>query len=73
MPLIITSNGIMNDSPLTARERDVLELIAKGFKQSQIAEALSINQQTAKTHIKNAYKKLGVHNKVDALRKSGIW
>ena len=73
MPLIITSNGIMNDSPLTARERDVLELIAKGFKQSQIAEALSINQQSAKTHIKNAYKKLGVHNKVDALRKSGIW
>ena len=73
MPLIITSNGIMNDSPLTARERDVLELIAKGFKQSQIAEALSINQQTTKIHIKNPYKKLGVHNKVDALRKSGIW
>ena len=73
MPLIITPNGIMNDSPLTARERDVLELMARGLQQKQIARNLSITMETARTHIKNAYKKLGVHNKVDALRKSGIW
>lgn len=73
MPLIITPNGIMNDSPLTARERDVLELMARGLKQKQIAQDLSITMETARTHIKNAYKKLGVHNKVDALRRSGIW
>ena len=63
----------MNDSPLTTRERDVLELIARGLKQKQIALDLSITTETARTHIKNAYKKLGVHNKVDALRKAGIW
>ena len=73
MPLIITPNGIMNDSPLTARERDVLELMARGLKQKQIAQDLSITMETARTHIKNAYKKLGVHNKVDALRRSGIF
>ena len=73
MPLIITPNGIMNDSPLTARERDVLELMARGLKQKQIARDLSITMETARTHIKNAYKKLGAHNKVDALRRSGIW
>ena len=73
MPLIITPNGIMNDSPLTARERNVLELMAKGLKQKQIAGELFINMETARTHIKNAYKKLGAHNKVEALRKSGIW
>ena len=73
MPLIITPNGMMDESPLTARERDVLELIAQGLKQKQIARDLSITMETARTHIKNAYKKLGVHNKVDALRKAGIW
>ena len=73
MPLIITTNGIINDSPLTVRNRDVLELMARGLKQKQIAQDLSITMETARTHIKNAYKKLGVHNKVDALRRSGIW
>jgi DNA-binding CsgD family transcriptional regulator len=73
MPLIISPNGLMTESPLTPRERDVLELIAKGLKQRQIAVQLLISMETARKHIKNAYKKLGAHNKVDALRKSGIW
>lgn len=73
MPLLITPTGIMNDSPLTPRERDVLLLIANGLQQKQIAEKLSINIETARKHIKNAYKKLGAHNKVDALLKSGMW
>lgn len=62
----------MNDSPLTARERDVFQLIANGLQPKQIAETLSISTETARKHIKNAYKKLGAHNKVDALRKSGM-
>ena len=73
MPLIISSNGLMTDSPLTPRERDVLELVAKGLKQRQVADQLSITMETARKHIKNAYKKLGAHNKVDALRRAGIW
>lgn len=73
MPLIITPDGIINDSPLTSRERDVLQLIANGLQQKQIAEKLSITIETARKHIKNAYKKLGAHNKVDALRKAGMW
>jgi DNA-binding NarL/FixJ family response regulator len=73
MPLVISPTGLLSNSPLTPRERDVLELIAKGLKQKQIAESLSISMETARKHIKNAYKKLGAHNKVDALRKAGIW
>lgn len=73
MPLIITPEGTICDSPLTPRERNVLELMAKGLKQKQIALRLSITMDTTRTHIKNAYRKLGAHNKVDALRKSGIW
>jgi DNA-binding CsgD family transcriptional regulator len=73
MPLLISSTGLLSNSPLTPRERNVLELIATGLKQKQIAERLSISMETARKHIKNAYKKLDAHNKVDALRKSGIW
>jgi LuxR family maltose regulon positive regulatory protein len=73
MPLIVTPYGIITDCPLTARERDVLHLLANGLQQKQIANKLFITIQTTRTHIKNAYKKLGAHNKVDALRKSGIW
>ncbi len=73
MPLIITPNGTISNSPLTPRERDVLHLISNGLQQKQIAKNLSISTETARKHIKNAYKKLGAHNKVDALRKSGMW
>jgi DNA-binding CsgD family transcriptional regulator len=73
MPLIITPNGIINDCPLTTRERDVLQLIADGLQQKQIAEKLSISPETVKKHLKNAYKKLGAHNKVQALRNAGIF
>lgn len=73
MALHINGNGIIAHNPLTPRERDVLELMAKGLKQRQIGEHLSISMETARKHIKNAYKKLDAHNKVDALRKAGIW
>ena len=73
MSLIITANGTMAESPLTSRERAVMELMAKGLRQRQIAIHLFITMETVRKHIKNAYKKLGAHNKVDALRKAGIW
>lgn len=73
MPLIITPNGIINDSPLTSRERDVLQLIGSGLQQKEIAERLSISPETVKKHLKNVYKKLGAHNKVQALRKAGLF
>lgn len=73
MSLIITPTGIITECPLTLRERNVMELMATGLRQRQIADQLSIKMETARKHIKNAYKKLGAHNKVDALRKAGIW
>ena len=73
MPMIITPLGLINETPLTLRERNVLELVAKGMQQKEVAKKLNISLETVKKHMKNAYKKLGAHNKVDALRKSGIW
>ena len=46
---------------LTARESQVLKLIASGCTYSQTAEHLGISLHTVTTHIKNLYRKLDVH------------
>ena len=46
---------------LTARESQVLRLIASGCTYSQTAERLGISLHTVTTHIKNLYRKLDVH------------
>lgn len=58
---------------LTKREVEVLHFLAKGCTCKQISERLFISYETAKRHIKNLYKKLNAKNKVDALRKSGLF
>jgi PAS domain S-box-containing protein len=50
-------------SPLTAREREVVALIALGQETSSIAQTLFISVETVRTHIRNAMAKLGVHNR----------
>jgi len=46
---------------LTTREIDVLELLAQGCSYAQIGERLGISAHTVASHIKNGYRKLGVH------------
>lgn len=45
---------------LTPRERDVLQLIARGCTYAQVADRLGISLHTVTTHVKNTYRKLGV-------------
>lgn len=71
MTLIVNADGMMNSSPLTTRERDILNLWARGFQQKQIAAQLILSPQTVKKHLRNVYKKLNAHNKVQALTKAG--
>ena len=71
MPLVVLANGMINNSPITAREREILNLWAKGWQQRQIAETLSLSPGTVKKHLRNIYKKLNAHNKVQALSKAG--
>ena len=47
---------------LTPREREVLELIARGRNRQYVAKKLVISEGTAKTHIKRIYAKLGIHS-----------
>ncbi len=51
---------------LTEREKEVLELIVQGKSNPQIAKELVLSIHTVKAHLESIFKKLGVHNKVQA-------
>lgn len=61
---------IEKDYELTKREIEVLEQISKGLSYDQISENLFISYGTARKHVENIYKKMKVHNKVEALEKA---
>ncbi len=51
---------------LTAREREVLSMAARGRSNALIGDELFITAQTVKFHLSNAYRKLGVQNRTEA-------
>jgi DNA-binding NarL/FixJ family response regulator len=52
--------------PLTGREREVLELLARGWSNRRISKELSISEATVRTHVSHILGKLGVSNRVEA-------
>jgi DNA-binding NarL/FixJ family response regulator len=54
--------------PLTLRETEVLELLAQGLANKQIAARLSISEHTVKFHVSSIYTKLGVASRTEAVR-----
>jgi DNA-binding CsgD family transcriptional regulator len=53
--------------PLTGREREILELVAAGKTNAEIAEAIWIAPGTVRKHLENVYEKLGVHSRTAAV------
>ncbi len=50
--------------PLTARERQIAEAIARGLRNKQIADELGLSAETVKRHLASIYGKLALHGRV---------
>jgi len=61
-----TGPGEMKPEALTAREADVLAMVAKGLRNTEVAQALGLAESTIATHIKNIYRKLGISSRAEA-------
>lgn len=59
-----------NKLGLSKREIEVLELLAQGFSNQEIADKLFVSLNTTKTHISNIYSKLNVKRRTQAIQKA---
>lgn len=58
------------DARLTTREDEILDLLGKGLRNHEIADVLGISDETVKTHVKSVFRKLGVSDRVEAVREA---
>ena len=54
--------------PLTAREKEVLQLMAEGMANKQIALSLGISEHTVKFHLSSLYAKMNVSSRTEAIK-----
>lgn len=54
---------------LSAREREILDLLAAGYRYKEISDKLFLGVETVRTYIRNIYSKLQVHSRTDAVNK----
>src|ERR1700732_1199655 len=52
-------------SPLSPREREIVPLVAQGYKNKEMAEKMFISEQTVKNHLHNIFDKLGVSDRLE--------
>jgi NarL family two-component system response regulator LiaR len=64
---VLAIEGNVTDTPLSEREIEVLELLAKGMTNKEIASALFISRATVKSHIENILRKLEASDRAGAV------
>ena len=70
LPLFLAEDGQDDPGePLTERESQVLQLLARGLANKQIASVLGISEHTVKFHVSSIYSQLGVTNRAEAVRR----
>lgn len=62
----------VEDSPITAREAQVIAAVAEGASHKEVATRLGLSTHTVNNHIKNVYAKLHVNGRSEALRKARL-
>ena len=67
----INAGPAESDSKLTAREREVLELLSRGMSNVEIGKKLFISDTTVKFHVGNILRKLGVSRRAEAVHLAG--
>ena len=66
-PMEIHPSKSTGNFELTKREIEVLEQLSKGLNNNEIGDNLHISPGTVRKHVENTYRKLQVHNKVEAV------
>lgn len=69
---VLVESGISGNNPveaqaLTGREVEVLQCVAQGYNNAQVAERLKISESTVKNHMSSLYDKLGLHTRAEAV------
>jgi non-specific serine/threonine protein kinase len=69
-PAVPAGDAAARGDRLSLREREVLDLLARGASNRQIAEALFVTEHTAKYHVKSLFNKLGAANRAEAVSRA---
>lgn len=67
LPSVDEARNAQPDDPLTPKERQVLHLLSRGFTYEESATQMGVSVSTVRTHVRNIYGKLDVHNKTEAV------
>jgi DNA-binding NarL/FixJ family response regulator len=65
---LIVSEDLVDLDMLSARQREILDLVGEGLTNAQIARRLFLTESTVKQHLRSTYKVLGVSNRTEAVR-----
>jgi DNA-binding CsgD family transcriptional regulator len=68
--MITTRRAPAKDAELSARELEVLRLLARGESSRSVAELLHISRTTVNNHVQHILRKLGAHNRLEAIRRA---